>query len=162
MRCHVFDHGSVGFDRGDIEEAFFSLFPDSPACVVDALHHHPQLLPGETSTEVTSGCGIGDASRSDGIEIGFIIAAMLDVIDTGSPGEQVQRDVEDMVRFVVGTMHLEDVGGTIDRTAKSDGIDQLHNGSDAATGDGLLSLSKFKLGARWPNHRRLPRAVFDG
>ncbi|WP_158453521.1 hypothetical protein [Rhodopirellula europaea] len=42
----------------------------------------------------------GDPGRSDRIEIGFIIAAMYDVIETGSSGEPVDRDVEDVIGFI--------------------------------------------------------------
>jgi hypothetical protein len=120
------------------------------------------LLIIKASAKVPGGCGVGNAGRSESIQIGFVVAPMLDVIQAGSPGEQVKCDVEDVVGFVVGKVQFEDVGGMIDGITKSDCFDQLHDGGDTAAGDGVLSLGELQLGAGRTNHRRLPSSVFDG
>ena len=45
---------------------------------------------------------VGDTFGSKGIEIGFVIASVFDVIKACPTGEQVKGNVEDVIRFVIG------------------------------------------------------------
>src|SRR3954453_8151979 len=59
--------------------------------------------------EVTSGGRVGDALRPQDVEVGFVVAQQLQVVDGSAPGQQVEREVEDVVGFKVRDVSLEEM-----------------------------------------------------
>ena len=86
---------------------------------------------------------------------------MLDVVEAGSTGKQVQSDVKNVVRFIVGQMQLKDAGGVVEMLSEINAFDQLQDSGQAAAGDGLLLIRKLKFCGRRANHGRLPEAAGD-
>ncbi len=68
----------------------------------------------ETAAEITGGGRIGNPLGSHGVEIGFVAASIFEVLEAVAAGEQVHRDVEDMIGFVVGQVQLEQRNRSID------------------------------------------------
>ena len=83
------------------------------------------------------------------------------MIQTSAAGQQVQRDIENVISLVLGQVHFEYTGSFVQRFPQIDRLDQLHDCSDPATGDGVSALGKFEFGVRRSDHGRLPLAMLD-
>src|SRR3954462_201247 len=65
--------------------------PKSPSVVGSGMRRGPG-----------AGGGVGDASGAERAEVGLVVAAELDMFEASPAGEEVERDVQDVVGFVVG------------------------------------------------------------
>ena len=94
---------------------------------------------------------------------GPVAAAIFKMFQAVATGEQVQRDVEYMIGFVVGQVEFEQRNRSIDFLPQIELLGQLQERSDAAGGDGLLLVGKFVLDARRIDHGRRtgPVALID-
>jgi len=82
------------------------------------------------------------------------------MIQASAARQQVQGDVEDVVCFVVGGVHLQERHGPVDVLAKVDPLDQLHDRGDSSARDRLLLLGELKVGPGRRDHGCLRRPVF--
>ena len=62
------------------------------------------------------------------------------MFQASATGEEIQRDIEDVISFVVRCMDFENGSGSIDVLSQVDLLDQLHDDPDPAAGDRLLFL----------------------
>ena len=58
--------------------------------------------------------GSGIRFGSQGVEIDLVVAPQFEVFDPLAAGEDVEGDVQDVVGFVVGKMHLEQMKIAVD------------------------------------------------
>src|SRR3954454_17883410 len=100
------DEGAVGVEDGAVEELRGLLGPDAAADAVEGVHEGQDVGFGEAAAEVARGGGVGDASGSEGVEVGLVVAPGLDVLEASSAGEEVESDVQYMVGLVVGEVPL--------------------------------------------------------
>ena len=77
------------------------------------------------------GGGVGDALGSQGVEVDFVVAAQLDVLDAASASEGIERNVQDVVGFMVGKMHLEQMKVVVNLLDQTDLLSQEKDGTDA-------------------------------
>ncbi len=86
---------------------------------------------------------------------------MLQVLQASPAGQQIHRNVEDVIGFVVGKMDLEDSRRLVDESPQPEVVDHLHDDRDPATANSLLLLGEIQFGLTGTNHRRLPGAMND-
>ena len=113
------------------------LRPDAEADAIEGVHEGLDVGLGGAAAGVALGGGIGDASGAQGVEVDLVVAEDFDVLEALSTGEDVERDVEDVVGFVVGEMALEEVEVVVDVADQADPVCQQGHGADAAGGEAL-------------------------
>ena len=138
-----FYHRSVGFDNGFLEERLGLLSPDFLSCFVEDIHQLVDRGPVEASTEVTGGSWIGNALRTEGIEVVFIVASQFQMFQARAAGQQVVRDIEDMVGLCVRQIKLQQLQSLIESVVESDSFYQLLHQADAAGCNGLCLVRDF-------------------
>ena len=102
---------------------------------VEGFHELLDLPGGETATEVTRGRGIRDPLHTQSVQIHFVVAPQLQVIQAGTTREQVVRDIQHMIRFRVRQVDLQHLQRPIDLLGQSQAADHLVNHPDPAAGD---------------------------
>ena len=93
------------------------------------------------------------------VEVGLVLATVLEVIEARPAGEEVEGDVEDVVRLVVGQVKLQERDRLVDRPAEVQDPGELGEHAEATSGDGLLALAKLVGHRRGQDHRRSAAAV---
>ena len=83
--------------------------------------------------------GIGDASRTQGIEEGLVVAAQFDVLKAGAVAQSVVGDVEDVVGLVIGQMDLEQVQMAVDGLGQAEFLSEQVDGADATASDATVA-----------------------
>ena len=81
------------------------------------------------------------------------------MLKTGAAGEQVVGNVEHMMGFTVGQMHLEDRTNAIDAFCQTQLFDHLLNDTQSIGIRSLNSIGQFILNGGRSNHRRLTAPV---
>ncbi len=134
------DQRAVHVDGGPVEERPGLLGPDFVSGLVDGGLESVDVRLAESSAEVASGGGIGDAACPESIEEGFIVAAEVDVLKAGAVAQSVVGDVEDVVGLVIGQMDFQEVETLVDGLWESELVCEHVDGPDAAVGDGSVSV----------------------
>jgi hypothetical protein len=156
------DHGPIGFDGRLVEESIGLLFPNLLTNTVDPLHQLHQLHDFgcvKPSAEISSGSWIWNSFSAKGIKIGLVGSAQLDVLEAGSSGEQIHRDIEHMIGFVIAQVQFKYRHGVVDVLSQFELLDHLHDDADAATRNGLRFLAQFKLRRSSTNRWRLKNSM---
>lgn len=143
-----FHHRAVSLDDRTFEELCGLLFPDLESSLVEGLHEHQDLHLIKSSTEITCRSRIGDALCSERVEVSFVSAPDLEMIQAGTTGKKIQSDVEDVVRFIVGRMHFEYGNAAVDESAQVERLNHLHDRTQAPSGDGLGSIRELQVEGR--------------
>ncbi len=125
-----FHHRAIGFDRRLIEKLVGLLLPDFQTSLIDPLHELHDFEGIKSSAEISGGGWIWNPLGSQSVQIGFVGSAKFNVLQARPPGQQVHRDVEDMVRFVIGQVQLENRRGLIDVLSQVELLDELHDDAD--------------------------------
>jgi len=68
----------------------------------------------EAAAEVPRRGRVGDAHGAQGVEIDLVVAEPLEVLHAPAAGEEVEGDVEDVIRLVVGQVALQEVEVVVD------------------------------------------------
>jgi hypothetical protein len=68
----------------------------------------------KATAEISCSGGIGNPLGTDGIQIGFVLSAILEMLKAIATGKQVHGNVDDVVSFIVGQMQLEEWNGAVD------------------------------------------------
>ncbi len=121
------------------------------------------MRPGEAAAKATGSGGIGDAARAQGIEQRVVVAPQFEGLETGAIAEGVVGQVEDVVRFVIGQMNLQQVQGLVDGLGQTESVGEPVNGPDAAVGDGPVAARNVVgdevIGEDRPGGGRVPGLV---
>jgi hypothetical protein len=102
----------------------------------------------EPPAEVPRGGRVRNRLRTERVQEDFVVAAELDVLQAGRVAQRVQRQVEHVVRLVVGDMHLEQMQPTINLSDQPHFPRQLQHHSHAAIRDAAGLVRHFILHAR--------------
>ena len=100
---------AVAVDHGFPQEGGWLASPDLPTRLINSIHQGIDLLNAETVTEISGGGRVRHAPCAEGIEVGLVLAAELEILDAGAATEMVVRDVQHVVRLVVGQMPFDGV-----------------------------------------------------
>ena len=90
------------------------LGPDPPPRFVNGIHQLQDLGLIETTAEVPGRGRVGNALGAHGIEIDLVVTPQFDVLDPLAAAQNIERDIQYMVGFVVGQMPLEDMDPGVD------------------------------------------------
>ena len=82
-----FDHGSIGLDRGLVEETVFLLLPNFLAGAIDGLHDLQDRVRIESSAKVSGGGWVRNSRCANRIEISFVVASVLKMFQARSAAE---------------------------------------------------------------------------
>ncbi len=113
----------------------------------------------EASTKVAGGGGVGDTASAERVEEGLVVAAQLDVLQTGTFAQGVVGNVEDVIGLVVGQMDLEQNQPAVNGLGKPEPLREGMNGTDAAVGDAAIALADLVMDVAGGEHR--PLAAFE-
>ena len=111
--------------------------------MIDGVHQGHDIGLTEATTEVPGSGGVGDAFGSQSVEIDFVVAPQFEVFDPLTAGEDVEGDVQDVVGFVIGKMHLEQMKIGVDVADQADPVRQEQHGADAAGAEALDAIGQF-------------------
>jgi hypothetical protein len=124
--------GAVAVDEGLLEELLGLLPPDREAGLVEDTHQALHILLGEAAAEISGGRGVRNALGSQGIKEDLVLAPKLDVLQARPVHEGVVGDVEDVIRFPVRQMDLEEVQLLVDPLGQLELLDRSVNEADPA------------------------------
>ncbi len=137
--------GAIGVQNRFLEELGGLLGPDPQAGLIDGVHQGHDIGLSEAAAEVAGSGGIGDALGSQGVEIDFVVAPQFEVFDPVTASEDVEGDVQDVVGFVIGKMHLEQMKIVVDLADQADPVCQEKHGADAAGAEPLDAIGQFVM-----------------
>src|SRR5271157_2343121 len=158
------DEGAVSVQNRKVEELRRLLGPDTLASLVDGVCQIHDVGLTKAAAEVAGGRGIGDALGAQGIEIDFVVAPQFDVFDPLAAGQDVERDVQNVVGFVVGQMPLEDVDLRVDRADQSGLAGQQEHSADATRTEALDTIGQLVMDVGGGHHGLValrPGPIFD-
>ena len=152
---HAFLAFSRGFDRraiavndGFLEETVGLLLPDFHTDRVKHFHQLPNGRKVKPSTKVTCSCGVGNAFRTQRIQIRFVIPAKLEMVEACSARTNVVRHVEDMVGLRVRQIELQQRNVSIDGLVQFERLDHVVNQADASACDCLMPIRDLIVNVR--------------
>src|SRR5260370_18741227 len=141
---------AVGADQGALQvdaclgkEVSGLVGPDLESGVVAEVLEGLDVLGAKASAEIAGRGRVGNAAGSQGVQEDFILAAELDVFQTSTIAQGVISDIEDMIRFVVGPMDLQQVQALIDGFDQSELAGEQVHGADATIGQAVAALANF-------------------
>jgi hypothetical protein len=133
----------IHVNQGAVEEGAWLLGPNLEARVIEDIEQRVDVLAGEAPTEIASGRGVGNTPGTKGVEKVLIVTAEFDVLQAGAIAQGVVSEVEDVVRFMVRQMDLQEVEFGINRLDEAELSSQGVKGANAAvanTADACRSL----------------------
>src|ERR1700676_1368241 len=136
-----FDHGTVHVDAGQFEELGRLPSPDALADTVEDVDERGDVGLLETPTEITGRGRIGNAGRTQGVEVNFVLATQLDVLLTGAVADRVVGEVENVIGLVVRQMNFEQVQLFVDGRNQADAARQEVQRADTAMGDAAVAIA---------------------
>ena len=101
--------GTVHVHAGFLEEGFRLLIPNAQAGVIAEVEQDINVRGREAPAEVAGGGGVGEALRPQGVEEDFVLPPEFQGLQAGAATEGVIGDGQDVIGFVVGQVHLEQV-----------------------------------------------------
>src|SRR6202789_3255334 len=137
--------GAIGVHDCLVEELGRLLAPDPHAGSIDAVHQADDIGLRETAAEVPGRGRVRDSFGSQRVEINLIVAPQLEVLDALAAGEDIERDIQDVVGFVVREMPLEQMKVAVDLLDELDSLSQQKNGADAAGAEPPDTISVFVM-----------------
>src|SRR4051794_25558226 len=94
---------------------------------IDDIHQRVNRLGLKAPQKITSGGGIRNSLCSQNIEVGFVVATQLQVVQGLASGQEVVGEIEDVVGFKVGNVPLEEVELGVEGLGQPETLhEQLH------------------------------------
>src|SRR5271157_2443185 len=123
---------------------------------INGIHQVQDLGLMETAAEVPGGSGVRDALGAYGIEIDLVVAPQFDVLDPFATRHDVERDIQDVVGFVVGQMPLEDVDLGVDVADQPGPLSQHEHCTNTPSTEALDTISQFIVDVGCGHHGLVP------
>jgi len=162
---------AVGVDPGPIQERRLMGGVLPPDLETDGIERLLQRidLPGrlEPPAEVAGRGRVGNAPGPQGIEVGLVVAEQLQVLNALPAAQEVVGEVQDVIRFVVRQVDLEQVQLPVDGVDQADPSGEQVDRPDAAVGDGPRAVGHVAVDVAGRQHGfgpgvELPRAEAFG
>ena len=112
------DDRAVGIDLGLGEETGWLSPPDLQPRLVVGLVERGDVRQIKAPAEITRGRGVGNPFSAQGVEVCLVLTAVLDVFQARAIAKGIERDVEHVIRLVVGQVDAKQIEVAID------GVDQ--------------------------------------
>ena len=93
--------------------------------------------------------------RRQGVEIDLVVAEPLEVLEASAAGEDVQRDVQDVVGLEIGEVSLQEVEAVADGGDQAGAAGDQQQGADAAGGQAVGAPPQFVVDVGGGDHGRL-------
>ena len=101
------DHRAIGLDDGFVEKGVRLLTPDLPPRGVEDFLQEFDRTTVEATAEIARRRWVRDAAGAQRVEVCFVMAQQLQMLQTRSPGQQVVSHVQHVIRLVVRQMELQ-------------------------------------------------------
>jgi hypothetical protein len=134
---------AVHVQDGLPEEGGGLVGPYAQAGVVENVEQRVNVVLGKPPTEIAGGGGIGDAACPQGVEEHLIVAEQFQVFQTGAATQGQVGQGEDMIRFMVRQVDLEQLQAAVEGIDQADLPNQFVHGADATDGDAAAALGDF-------------------
>jgi hypothetical protein len=144
--------GAIGVQNCFLKELGWLLGPDPQAGLIDGVHQVHDIGLTEATTEVAGSGGVGDSFGSQSIQIDFVVAPQFGVFNPLTAGEGVEGDVQDVVGFMIGKMHLKEMKIGVDVADKAYPVRQEQHEADAAGAEALNALDQLVLDVDGGHH----------
>ena len=146
------DQGPVAIDpRGLLDQPRTAL-PDLKPGLVDGVHQGLDLLLVEPATEVARRRRVREAVRPQGVEKDPVRAPQLDIVQRLAAAEEVIRNIQHVVRLIIGLMDLEHPDVRINPCGQPDSLHQAMNGANPTVRDRLRLLGELVTDVRGREH----------
>ena len=99
----------------------------------------------EASAEVAGRGRIGNAVGAESVEEDLVVATQFDVLQAIAVAKGVVGEVEDVIRFVIRQMDLEQVQPLVDGVDEANAFGEKVKGADAAVSDGAVALADLVM-----------------
>jgi hypothetical protein len=151
---------SVGADERTInvedrlgEEGRRLLCPDPHSRFVNCVHQGDDIGLGETTAEIFLCSWVGKSLSAQGIEINFIVASQLDVLDSLSASHDIECDIQEMVRLMIGPVFLQDVEVVVDVTDQANPPREQQQRTDSSRIEALDPIGELVVNVTRGDHR---------
>ena len=146
------DNRAIGVQNRFFEELGRLLSPDTLAGFIDRVHQGHDIHPTKSAAEVAGSRGIGDALGAQGVEINLVVPPQFEVFEPLTACQDVEGDVQDVVRLVIGEMHLEQVKIVVDVADQAGPTGQEEHGADAAGAESLDPIAQLVVNIACGHH----------
>ena len=153
------DHRPVAIEDGFGEERGSLLPPDLQTGLVEDLLQAIDVACGEAAAEVAGGGRIGQASRAQGVEIGFVAAHQFQMLQARAACQEVVGDREHVVRLVIGQVNLQQLQLPVDCLVEPNLLHEKMHRADASGDRRSRALGKLVVDVRGGHHRPVAAAV---
>ncbi len=107
----------------------------------------------KTSAEVAGRRGIGNPPRPERVEIHFVVAPQLDVLQARAIAQRVVGQVQHVVALVIRQVNLQQLQAAVDRLGQTELADQQRHRAQAAIDHAARPLGQFVLDVAAGQHR---------
>ncbi len=143
---------AIGFNPRFREELRRLLRPHLKPCRVERLLQGDQVLRLEPAAEIAGRGGIGRTLGPQQVQIGFVLPPQFEVFQASAAAQCVVGQVEHVIRFVIGQMHLEQMQLTIDLLGQPQVAHHLMDQADPAAAGADDAVRHFILRRAAPDH----------
>ena len=140
-----------------VEELARLLLPNAQSARVDRRHQRLDVLLREAAAEVARRRRVRDPLRAERVEVALVLPEPLDVFEAAAAGEDVERDVQDVIGLVVGHVRLEDRDAPVNLGHEPHSLRERVHHADASGRDPLGPTRHFVADVDRPHHRPLLR-----
>ena len=158
------DEGAVDVDRGLVEERGGLLSPNPLSGSVEGVHEVKDVRQLEPAAEVSRGGGIGNSPGAEGVEIDFVVASPLQMLDLAAAGQDIEGNIQDVIGLVIGKVAFEEMELLIDVPDQSSPASEQQHGADATRPQSLDPLGEFVVNVVGSDHGGLAfgtRTILD-
>src|SRR5690606_11546896 len=127
---------------------------------IDQIHQPLQAFDVESTEEVSRGGRIGDPLRPQKVQETLVLPEPVDVLQTSATCQNVVRQIEHVIRFVIRKMALQQRATIVDGSIETDSLNHPVDHSHASHGSRAESIGDLGVEATALHHRaRLLRPV---
>ena len=158
--CHY--KGAVQVDRRPLKELLGLPGPDLQPRVVGSVHQAADVGLSEATAEVSGRGWVGNSLCAQGVEKDFVIAPQFNVLQSHAVAQRVVRQVQHVIRLMVGTMDFQQMHAAINGGHKADLSRQLMHQTNSTHADGTHLVGQFDADVGCGEHRLaliLPRSL---
>ena len=94
-----------------------------------------------------------------GIQIHFVVAPQFQMLQAGAAGQQVVRNVEHVIRLVIGHVDLEQLQAHVDPIVQAERFDHLMDQTDPSGCNSPSPFGQFIMNVACGEHRAMASAI---
>ena len=153
--ARALDLRAVALDDRFVKEGIRLLGPHAQPRLVDGILQRIDMMVFESPAKVARGRRVGDTLSAERVQIDFVTAKQLEILQASPPGQEVVRNVENVVRLVIGNVKLQQVKRSVDFAHQARRFDEFVNRANASSRKASTPLGHFIVDVARPKHRSL-------